>query len=169
MRTTILAAGAFLVIGAVLAGPFVTAAAAQEAVYVVRHAERVDDEKLSLLSAEGHARAARLAGILRDAGITRIFVTEYERTAQTAAPLAERLGLTPAVVPTGEMGALLEKLRAAGPKARVLVAGHSDTVPALLKALGCAEPITIAKAEYDNLFVVVAGGTSGPACLRLRY
>ena len=147
MRARILAAGAFLVIAAALAGPFVRPAAAQEAIYVVRHAERVDDEKLSLLSPEGHARAARLAGMLRDAGITHVFVSEYERTAQTAAPLAERLGLTPAVVRADDMGALLERLRATGPKARVLVAGHSDTVPALLKALGCTEAITIAKAE----------------------
>jgi broad specificity phosphatase PhoE len=169
MRARILAAGAFLVIGAALAGPFVRGAAAQEAIYVVRHAERVDDEKLSLLSPEGHARAARLAGMLRDAGITHVFVSEYERTAQTAAPLAERLGLTPAVVRADDMGALLERLRATGPKARVLAAGHSDTVPALLKALGCAEPVTIAKAEYDNLFLVIPGDQSSPLLLRLRY
>ena len=169
MRRKILAAGALLVISAALAGPFVRAAAAQEAIYIVRHAERVDDEKLSLLSPEGHARAARLAGILRDAGITHVFVSEYERTAQTAAPLAERLGLTPAVVRADDTGALLERLRATGPKARVLVAGHSDTVPALLKALGCTEAITIAKADYDNLFLVIPGDKSSPLLLRLRY
>jgi broad specificity phosphatase PhoE len=169
MRTRMLAFGALLVVGATLAGPFVTSAAAQEAIYVVRHAERMDDEKLSLLSPEGHARAARLAAMLRDAGITHVFVSEYGRTAQTAAPLAERLGLTPAVVRADDMGALLEQLRATGPKARVLVAGHSDTVPALLKALGCTEAITIAKAEYDNLFLVIPGDKSSPLLLRLRY
>jgi broad specificity phosphatase PhoE len=169
MRARILAAGAFLVIGASGAGPFVRGAAAQEAIYIVRHAERVDDEKLSLLSPEGHARAIRLAGMLRDAGITHVFVSEYGRTAQTAAPLAERLGLTPAVVRADDMGTLLDKLRATGPKARVLVAGHSDTVPALLKALGCTEPVTIAKAEYDNLFLVIPGNTASPLLLRLRY
>jgi broad specificity phosphatase PhoE len=169
MRARILAAGAFLVIGAAVAGPFVRGAAAQEVIYVVRHAERVDDEKLSPLSPEGHARAARLAGMLRDAGITHVFVSEYERTAQTAAPLAERLGLTPAVVRADDMGALLERLRASGPKARVVVAGHSDTVPALLKALGCAQPVTIAKAEYDNLFLVIPGDKASPLLLRLRY
>jgi broad specificity phosphatase PhoE len=169
MRARILVFGALVMVGAALAGPCVRAAAAQEAIYIVRHAERVDDEKLSLLSPEGHARAARLAGILRDAGITHVFVSEYERTAQTAAPLAERLGLTPAVVRADDMGALLERLRATGPKARVLAAGHSDTVPALLKALGCAEPVTIAKAEYDNLFLVIPGDQSSPLLLRLRY
>jgi broad specificity phosphatase PhoE len=163
------AAVAFLVIVASLAGPSVRIAAAQETIYVVRHAERVDDEKLSLLSPEGHARAARLADMLRDTGITHIFVTEYGRTAQTAAPLAERLSLTPAVVPADAAGTLLEKIRATGPTARVLVAGHSDTVPALLKALGCAPPVTIAKAEYDNLFLVIPRDNAAPLLLRLRY
>jgi phosphohistidine phosphatase SixA len=169
MRTRSLAVGALLVAGAALAGPLARNAAAQEVVYVVRHAERADDEKLSLLSAEGHGRAARLAGILRDAGITHIVVTEYQRTAQTAAPLAGRLGLTPAVIPADDPAALLSGLRAAGPKARVLVAGHSDTVPALLKALGCREPITIAKTEYDNLFLVIPRDNTSPVLLRLRY
>jgi broad specificity phosphatase PhoE len=73
------------------------------------------------------------------------------------------------VVRADDMGALLEQLRATGPKARVLVAGHSDTVPALLKALGCTEPITIAKAEYDNLFLVIPGDKASPLQLRLRY
>jgi broad specificity phosphatase PhoE len=169
MQKGILARGAFLAIGVALAGPFAAAAVAQEAIYVVRHAERVDDEKRSLLSPEGHARAARLAEFLRDAGVTHVFVTEYERTAQTAEPLARRLGLAPVVVPADEMGALLGKIKTAGPKRRVLVAGHSDTVPALLKALGCADPITIAKAEYDNLFVVIPRDNASPLLLRLRY
>lgn len=161
--------GAVAVVGVFMAGPLARAAAAQEAVYIVRHAERANDESNSPLSAEGHARADRLAGMLRDAGITDIFVSEFERTAQTVAPLASRLGIAPTAVPADDPGALLRRIRRIGPKARVLVAGHSDTVPALLKALGCKPPVTIAKAEYDNLFVVVARGTAGPACLRLRY
>lgn len=169
MRTRTLAVGAALVVGAFMGGPFARAAAAQEAVYIVRHADRANDESTSPLSVEGLARAARLADMLRDAGITDIFVSEYQRTAQTAAPLASRLGITPTAVPADDPGALLRKIRRTGPKARVLVAGHSDTVPALLTALGCKPPVTIAKAEYDNLFVVVARGTAGPACLRLRY
>jgi broad specificity phosphatase PhoE len=169
MRGTTLAVGAALALAVSMGGPFLTAAAAQEAVYLVRHAERVDDAKDSLLSAEGRARAAHLAGMLRDAGITHIFVSEYRRTAETAAPLAARLGITVEKIPADQAGALLARVRAAGPKARILIAGHSDTVPALLKALGCTQQITIAKAEYDNLFVVIPGNKAGPVLVRLRY
>lgn len=166
-RTRAVCAGVLL--AASLASQFVSVAAAQEAVYLVRHAERADDEKDSPLSAAGHARAARLADMLRDAGITHIFVSEYQRTVDTAGPLAARLGITPQVVRADNQDALLAKVRAAGPKARVLIAGHSDTVPRLIRALGCATPITIAKPEYDNLFIVVPVDKAPPRLLRLRY
>ena len=36
----------------------------------------------------------------------------------------------------------------------VLVVGHSNTVPAIIRALGATEPVTIADSEYDDWFVV---------------
>lgn len=152
-----------------LGGPFAGHAAAQEAIYIVRHAERADDGKFSLLSPQGRERASRLARILRDAGISQIVVTEYERTAQTAAPLAAHLGIKPSAVAADDPATLLHLIRASGQRARVLVVGHSDTIPALLKALGCKPQVTIAKPEYDNLFVVVPGGDGPPVLVRLRY
>ena len=169
MRRLSLWVSSVAVLAASVTGPVLCSATAQEAVYLVRHAERVDEAKDSLLSAEGRARAARLAEMLRDAGITHIFVSEYQRTAETAGPLAARLAVTPQVVPADQLDMLLARVRAAGPNARVLIAGHSDTVPALLKLLGCTQPITIAKAEYDNLFVVLPGEKATPLLLRLRY
>src|SRR6185437_4091132 len=62
-------------------------AAAQDAIFVVRHAERADASADSPLSPEGEARAARLAALLKDAGITRIYTTDRKRTIQTGAPL----------------------------------------------------------------------------------
>jgi 2,3-bisphosphoglycerate-dependent phosphoglycerate mutase len=51
------------------------------------------------LAPEGHEQAKLLAGRLASARIDAIYVTSLRRTAQTAAPLAERLGLTPVVEP----------------------------------------------------------------------
>ena len=100
-----------------------------------------------------------------------MFVTEYERTVQTARPLASRLGLTPTVNKADDTPGLVARIRALGPSARVLIAGHSDTLPAILAALGYATPVTIAKGEFDNLFVVLPGKPAGapPVVLRLRY
>jgi len=66
-----------------------------EAIYIVRHAERLDDEKLSRSLEKATRGRPASPRILRDAGITHIFVSEYQRTAQTAAPLAARLGIRP--------------------------------------------------------------------------
>ncbi len=51
------------------------------------------------LAPEGHEQAKLLAGRLASAGIDAIYTSTLCRTAQTAAPLAERLRLTPAVEP----------------------------------------------------------------------
>lgn len=64
---------------------------------------------------------------------------------------------------------LLKQVRALGPRSRVLIVGHSDTVPELLAAFGHANTLAIAKGEYDNLFLIVPGTGSQPVVLRLRY
>jgi hypothetical protein len=51
----------------------------------------------------------------------------------------------------------------------VLVVGHSDTVPAILRLMGHPDPVTIAHAEHDNLFVVVPHAAGPPSVVRLRY
>jgi len=50
------------------------------------------------LSERGHEQARRLGARLSTAGLAAIYVTTLQRTAQTAAPLAARLGLAPRVV-----------------------------------------------------------------------
>jgi 2,3-bisphosphoglycerate-dependent phosphoglycerate mutase len=77
---------------------------------VVRHgasAAAVPGESFELLEGqadpplapEGDAQAAKLAGALAGEPLSALFVTSLQRTAQTAAPLVERTGLEPVVVP----------------------------------------------------------------------
>lgn len=145
------------------------ARAAEPTIFVVRHAEKgaasADAPKDPELSPEGRARAESLARTLRDAGVTTIYVTEFRRTRQTAEPLARAAGIEPVVVPGAETAALVGKLKEG--RGSVLVVGHSNTVPDILKALGHPQPITIGDDEYDNLFVFIPG--SEPQLLRLRY
>lgn len=49
------------------------------------------------LSAEGEQQARKVCARLADRGVDAIYVSTMRRTAQTAAPLAGELGLTPAV------------------------------------------------------------------------
>jgi broad specificity phosphatase PhoE len=146
-------------------------ALAQRAVFVVRHAEKISETD-QRLSDDGLSRAARLAALLKDAGVAAIYSTDTPRTRGTAQPLAELRKLAVQIYDAaGEdtgAGALATRLREKNGDEVVLVVGHSNTVPALLRALGCVEPITIGPDEYDDLFVVIPRGK--PATLiRLRY
>ena len=91
----------------------VACANAAPVVFIVRHAEKASTSgKDPDLSVEGQKRADALAHILKDSQITSIFVTEFKRTQQTAAPTAKAARVTPTVVPANDIGALVEKLRA---------------------------------------------------------
>ena len=148
-------------------------AAAQQTVFVVRHAERADTAAGAAptmaadpeLSDAGRARADSLAAALEDAEVVAIFATEFKRTQATAAPLAKALGLQVTTISSKEPAKLIQAVKSAG--GNVLVVGHSNTVPAIVKDLGVAAPITVGDAEYDNLFVVTLGAT--PSVLRLHY
>ena len=117
------------------------------------------------LSAAGRLRAESLGTVLRDVALTAIYVTEYKRTQQTAAPLAKATGVSVIIVPAKETGALIAKLQ--GSARNALVIGHSNTLPEIIKALGVSAPVTIADSEYDNLFVVTTG--SPARLIHLHY
>jgi len=155
---------------AVLVLGLASGVAAQGVVFLVRHAERADDAnagpKMTAadpdLSGQGVLRAQALAHVLKDAKITAIYTTEYKRTKQTAAPLATALGIQVTEVSSKDLPGLLQKIRTS--PGNVLIVGHSNTVPAVIKDLGIAEPVSIGEPEYDNLFVVTKG-----TLIRLRY
>ena len=160
--------GGFLVAVAL----FPAFASAQHLVIVVRHAERADGGAMSaakqtdpLLSSEGEARAKRLAAMLADSGITAIYTTEYKRTQDTAKPIAERLGLKVQTQKGQDSAGLVALLKARHAKDVVLLVGHSNTVPEIIKALG-GPAFKIPDDEYDTIyFLVPATGTLS----KIRY
>lgn len=154
------------------------AASAQQTIFVVRHAERADTVPAGgaamtapstdpPLSTAGHERAARLASMLRSANIKYIFATEFLRTRQTAAPLAQARHLETVSIASKDPDALIGELR--GLKGNVMIVGHSNSVPDILKRLGVKDDIAIADTEFDNLFVVVRPDAGEPTLVRLRY
>lgn len=154
-----------------------TAAAADQVVFVVRHAERADGAGAPPqagtmandppLSAAGTERAKRLGAMLASAGVKYIFTTEFARTRLTAAPLADAVQLKATVVSSKDLDGLARQVRSA--TGNVLVVGHSNTVPELLKQLGVQAAISIADNEYANLFVIVRPAAGAPTLVRLRY
>jgi broad specificity phosphatase PhoE len=157
-------------------------------IYVVRHAEKAKGDNPPLTEA-GQERAASLADVLRDIDLDAVFTTNLCRTAQTVDATAHAAGLPLRTVRVADVKlaacvpqltasrtpleafddaerALVAELRDLPGGSHALVAGHSNTIPSLLEALGVASlcPETISLDEkgrcwlphhaYDNLFVV---------------
>ena len=141
-------------------GPAPAAAADHPQVIVlVRHAERAEAPPGDVtLNDSGQARAEELAMALAEAHIDTVVVSQFRRARDTAAPLSRALKLTPIVVEAGSdtaahARAVADAVRRGG--RAVLVVGHSNTVPAIIAALGGPEMQELCDSEYSNLFTLV--------------
>ena len=171
MRSIILAATALLGLG--LGPRRDTGSAPPTVVVLVRHAEKAAQPPQDPpLSDAGSARARALVAVARDAGVNAIITTQFLRTKNTAEPTATALNVTPEVVQAGPMPqhakAVADQVRkhAGG---TVLVVGHSNTIPAIVGALGAPQPKDLCDSEYDQVFVVVLGDAGAPRLIRSRY
>ena len=122
-------------------------------IFLVRHAERgADSSDSALLTVAGEQRARCLAQTLRDSHIEKIYTTDVKRTQQTAEPLAQKLHLQPMIVPKSNTEELLRDLRADS-KQNVLVVGHADTLPGIIRQLGAGN-LESKDMDYDRMMIV---------------
>lgn len=135
--------------------------------YIVRHAEKliIEGESDPDLSEAGHARAAALPDALEGLPIDAIYSSPLRRTRQTVAPYAKLRGLQYADYDPNDAAAFAAHLRSA-PGLHILIAGHSNTIPSLLEALG-APPSSIEDDQYGDLFVLTLDGQA--VHLELRH
>lgn len=149
-------------------------------VVLVRHAEKTDESEDPELSDAGKERAKELAQLLGHSSPTRLIATEYRRTKDTLAPLAEATGLTVEVRPAPDVDGLASEIASAEPGSVIVVCGHSNTLPALAQRLGASlTGVTdgprgpmLAEDRYDRMFVLhlpPTGATVRPSALELRY
>ena len=154
-----------------------TIAVRPRTVIVVRHAEKADDDPRDpSLSPTGEARARALAGLLGHSGVTHLFASEYRRTQSTLRPLATAAGREVVTVPAADQAALVAAIQALPAGCVAVVAGHSNTVPALVTALGGELQGTVASPAgpllpddaYDRLFMLVIPARGEVQTLELR-
>jgi len=131
---------------------FLTApAAALDTIWLVRHAEKVEDtntnkwpfqDALRPLTPEGNKRAETLATRLKDAGIAAVYTSRTTRTVSTALPLvlsSPNIRLIPDddTIAKDKQADFLAWLRKTHADDRaILIVGHSNTIPVLLEKLG---------------------------------
>lgn len=115
-------------------------AASDSATYIlVRHAEKATTPpKDPPLTDAGHERAQRLADGLQGTRLDAVYSSAYQRTRQTAAPVAQAHGLPVIDYAPDDAAAFTARLRTNHPRSTVLIVGHSNTLPPLARALcGC--------------------------------
>ena len=102
-------------------------------IFIVRHCEKaMESTDNPNLAEEGKKRATHLAEILKNTGIEVVYSTNYKRTMQTVEPLANAMKISPEIYEPRDPN-FVEQLRKSGKK--ILVVGHSNTVPELLNQL----------------------------------
>lgn len=171
---------AVLFSGLLVSETVVASSCAPEAVYLLRHAEKEKSpgNRDPQLSPQGMARAAALAEKLNVTAIDAIYATEYQRTQQTVTPLAQAKKLSVVVKPAREIDALAADFLKACDQTLVY-AGHSNTVPKMIEALGGRFEVSINgqslalspvvyldEGDYGTLFKL-SYGQSGAATVKL--
>jgi broad specificity phosphatase PhoE len=166
---------AFAVFALAVFAIWVWFAANSTTVIVIRHAEKASaGEPDPALSEAGEARAdllVRMFGEARGAGqLDAIYTSPSLRNRQTAAPLAARLGIIPIVAPPDDPKALARRaLRENGGK-RVMIVGHTNTVPELVALLSGRDDIPkMDEHDYSTMYIVTVPRIGRAIVLRLHY
>ena len=104
----------------------------------------------------GQQRAILLAAWLKGKDITDIWSSGYQRTIDTAQPLASELGLLLNIYDPRDQAVLVGRLLAR--QDNTLVVGHSNTIPELARLLCECAVADMEETEYDRLIVISVDG-----------
>jgi phosphohistidine phosphatase SixA len=144
-------------------------------VIVIRHAEKESvNAPDPALSEAGQARAAllvRMFGATQGAGrLDAIYTSSALRNRMTAAPLAARLGIVPIVAPSDDPKGLARRIARENSGKRVMIIGHTNTVPDMVAALsGRSDIPPIDENEFGTMYIVTVPRIGHANVLRLSY
>jgi len=130
---------------------------AGSSIYLVRHAEKLEGPDPGLTAA-GMARAEALKDKLAGVHLDAIYVTQWQRTQLTAAPIAQARDLSPIVRSTRgrpiseHVQALIADLNANHCGETVLLVGHSNTLPRIIYSLTGKQIGEMNEQTYNRLF-----------------
>lgn len=137
---------------------------------LVRHAEITGSGSNPNLSAVGQTRALELQRILNNVVLNAVYSTNFNRTMQTAEPIATAKALPIAQYDPFDPDALIDQVLTSYPEGIVLIVGHSNTTPDFLNAMVGADTFAdIPETEYDNLFVVHISEKGDAKVIHMKY
>lgn len=130
-------------------------------IYIVRHAEKANNSaNPELKNPEGFARANALKDSMQDIKLTNIYSTNFLRTVYTVESSASAHGRTVTIYKNAD--SLIDKLILQKNK-RILVAGHSNTIPQMIRHINLDPGFAggIPDNDFDNLFVITIRWKNG--------
>ena len=165
----LLAALILLVLATALVGFGWRRCLAPTTVFIVRHADRAGHD--DALTPAGELRAAALAHVFAKQKLAAIYHSDTRRTRDTAAPLAQVLGLVPRERPARAVDALVGEVLAEHRGERTLVVAHGNTSVQIIQAAGGPSLPNLAEDEFDDLFVLEICGCFGSRVnlMQLQY
>lgn len=172
LRTIFVFGALFIVFAAVVVlAYFATFSRPVTTVILVRHAEKVLDPNNSDpdLTPAGQARAQEIARMFANAGVNTIYATQLKRTQQTVQPLSGQTGVRVTTLNANQTDELVNQILTNHRGQTVFVAGHNNTVPAVLSALTGESYALIPESEYDNLYIVTIYRVGKAKVLKLKY
>jgi 2,3-bisphosphoglycerate-dependent phosphoglycerate mutase len=138
---------------------------------LVRHAEKVaDGSKDPELTEQGHSRALRLADMLQRQPIAAIFSTNFKRTQNTVAALAQKVGLQVQLYEPFKDEEITKMIELYKGKTIVIV-GHSNNVPWIANLLLGQKTFEDYKDNYYENILIVNVGEKGTqtSTLQIKY
>lgn len=137
------------------------AVAQEKTIILIRHAEKDTTQQGSTmmladppLCAEGLARAQKLIEAVQAYPIEKIYSTNFIRTRKTVEPLASKLKLSVELYDHRKLDQLVELIKNSNAQT-ILVAGHSNTTPALANLLLQEKKYeALDESVYNKIFII---------------
>jgi len=121
-------------------------------IYLVRHAEKQQEGENPSLTGCGQTRAKQLASLLSQTKISQIYSSNYQRTKQTANPLAITKHITVQNYNPRNLEQLSTQLQQK--KQNSLVVGHSNTTSQLAELLSKQKIAPLTEQDYQQLYQI---------------
>lgn len=141
-------------------------------IYLVRHAEKDTLPKGNpILTPKGYERSFRLSEILKKTRLDAIYSTLYNRTMHTVDSLGSAKGIPTNIYQPKDLKQLGIDLTESKDLNKVIIAGHSNTTPAMANVLMDSMMIDAGflESDYDNFLVVNLLSNGEKKLYQLRY
>ncbi len=171
-RTIVVFSMLFAVLGAVgVFAYFATFTRPVTIVILVRHAEKKIEPNNPDpdLTPAGDERAQELRRMLRGSGVNAIFATQFKRTQQTVKPLSDAIGVAATLTDAKQPEEVVKQILTNHRGQIVFVAGHNNTVPAIVSELSGQNFPVIPESEYDNMYIVTVYRYGKAKVIKLKY